>query len=240
MTLHLNNLVKKYGKLTVLDGISATFEEGQCYLLLGENGAGKSTLAKCIAGDEEYDNGSIYLDHSSLNLHEMVALQYQSFDSFPHLKVREVIQLFQRLIVNPFDVEELYELLGITSFENILMKNTSGGQRKAVSIILAFLLNKPIILLDEPFADLDLTKKKQFLYFLKMQLQQENKLFILISHEVAGFEELFDYIYILKNGRIVEQGKRDELKMKYQNTIFPGIEGIYFEVTGQLLGGKVG
>lgn len=239
MVLHVRNLVKKYGSQTILDGVSATFEQGKCYLLLGENGAGKSTLAKCIAGDETYDSGSIYRNDAVFHAYDQTAIQYQSFESYPNLKIREVIVLFQKLITNPSNIQELYDLLDIVSFEHILMKHASGGQRKAVSIILAFLLNKPIILLDEPFADLDLTKKKKLQQFLTTQLQ-EGKIIIVISHEVAGFESLFDYVYILQKGQMIEHGTKDELQKKYQNTIFPGIEGIYFEVTGQVLGGKVG
>lgn len=234
--LQVENLVKKYDTDTVLDEVSATFEEGKCYLLLGANGAGKSTLAKCIAGDEGYESGSIQWHNSSTNVSDIVALQYQFFNSYPHLKVREVIQLFQRLIVNPYDINELYTLLNVSSFEQTLIKNLSGGQQKTLSIILAFLLNKKIIILDEPFATLDLQRKQVLAEFIKNQIHQD-RLFIIISHEIAGFEDLFDSILILQNGKIMEQGTMSDLKKKYKQTTFPGIEGIYFEVTGQVLGG---
>lgn len=240
MKLIVKDLVKNYNGVNVLDGVSATFKMGYCYLLLGQNGAGKSTLSKCIAGDEKADGGSILFNDSSLQVHEQVALQYQFFTSYQHLKIREVMALFTTLTNNQVDLGELYEILDLPTYDHILLKNASGGQRKAVSIFLSFLLNKPIIILDEPFADLDLTKKKQLMFYLQGEIRQRNKMIIIISHEVAGLESLFDYVVILKDGKLIENSTQDELSRKYTETKLPGIEGLYYEVTGQILGGKAG
>ncbi|MFJ8459643.1 ATP-binding cassette domain-containing protein [Lysinibacillus xylanilyticus] len=240
MELIVKDLVKNYNGVNVLDGVSATFKMGYCYLLLGQNGAGKSTLSKCIAGDEKADGGSILFNDSSLQVHEQVALQYQFFSSYQHLKIREVMALFTTLTNNQVDLGELYEILGLPTYDHILLKNASGGQRKAVSIFLSFLLNKPIIILDEPFADLDLTKKKQLMFYLQHEIRQRNKMIIIISHEVAGLESLFDYVVILKDGKLIENSTQDELHRKYTKAKLPGIEGLYYEVTGQILGGKAG
>jgi len=240
LELIVKDIVKKFNGVNVLDGVSTTFKWGNCYLLIGQNGAGKSTLSKCIAGDLKSDEGSMQIQGSSVNVHEQVALQYQFFSSYQHLKIREVIALFATLTNNRIDLGELYEILGLPTYDHILMKNASGGQRKAVSIYLSFLLNKPIIILDEPFADLDLTKKKQLMFYLQQEISQRNKLLIIISHEVAGLEPLFDYIVILKEGKIIENVTQDELYHKYTDARLPGIEGLYYEATGQILGGKAG
>ncbi|WP_339215974.1 ABC transporter ATP-binding protein [Solibacillus sp. FSL W8-0372] len=236
--LILDKVQKSYQNHYVLNGISSTFQYGHCYLLLGDNGAGKSTLLKCIAGDEKVDHGSI-----SGNEHEdisnLVALQYQFFESYSFLKVKEVIQLFTKLIANPSNMEDLYEILDIAQYEKTLIKNTSGGQRKALSLYLAFLMNKPIVLLDEPFADLDLKKKKQLFGFLQNQVQNKNKCLLIISHEIKGLESLFDFVYIMQDGQFIEHGTTEELVEKYKNPTFSGLEAVYFEVTGQLLGGRI-
>lgn len=172
--LILDKVQKSYQNHSVLNGISSTFQYGHCYLLLGDNGAGKSTLLKCIAGDEKIDHGSIRVKQHE-DVSNLVALQYQFFESYSFLKVKEVIELFTKLIANPSNIEDLYEILDIAKYEKTLIKNTSGGQRKALSLYLAFLMNKPIVLLDEPFADLDLKKKKQLFGFLQNQAQNENK-----------------------------------------------------------------
>lgn len=164
--LVLHDVNKAFASQPVLQNLSISFEFGLCYLLLGENGAGKSTLFKCIAGDEPIHTGSITLNGES-NVADLTALQYQFFDSYAFLKVQEVISLFTKLIDQPAYVAELYEVLDIAKFANTLIKNCSGGQRKALSLYLAFLLNKPIVLLDEPFADLDLKKKKQLIAYLR-------------------------------------------------------------------------
>ncbi|MGN7476330.1 ATP-binding cassette domain-containing protein [Solibacillus silvestris] len=235
--LVLEKVEKSYESHTVLKGISSTFHYGQCYLLLGDNGAGKSTLLKCIAGDEKIDRGSIRVQQQD-DVANLTALQYQFFESYSFLKVKEVIRLFAQLIEKPSNVEELYDILDIVQYENTLIKNASGGQRKALSLYLAFLINKPIVLLDEPFADLDLKKKKQLLGFLQNQVRQENKCLLIISHEIVGLEDLFDYVYIMKDGQFIEHGLAADLVRKYHNPTFPGLEGVYFEVTGQLFGGR--
>lgn len=236
--LILDKVQKSYQNHSVLNGISSTFQYGHCYLLLGDNGAGKSTLLKCIAGDEKVDHGSIRgNEHEDIS--NLVALQYQFFESYSFLKVKEVIQLFTKLIVNPSNIKDLYELLDIAQYEKTLIKNTSGGQRKALSLYLAFLMNKPIVLLDEPFADLDLKKKKQLFGFLQNQVQNKNKCLLIISHEIKGLESLFDFVYIMQDGQFIEHGTTEELVEKYKNPTFSGLEAVYFEVTGQLLGGRI-
>lgn len=235
--LVLHDVNKAFASQPVLQNLSISFEFGLCYLLLGENGAGKSTLFKCIAGDEPIHTGSITLNGES-NVADLTALQYQFFDSYAFLKVQEVISLFTKLIDQPAYVAELYEVLDIAKFENTLIKNCSGGQRKALSLYLAFLLNKPIVLLDEPFADLDLKKKKQLIAYLRQEVEI-GKCLLIISHEIAGFERLFDVVCVMKDGRFIEMGSSEELQKKYVNPVFPGLEGVYFEITGQVLGGAV-
>lgn len=234
--LLLKNVAKSYGTIRVLQNISATFELGQCYLLLGENGAGKSTLFKCIAGDEKFEHGAM---QTSLvgSLNDLCVIQYQSFESYSYLKIKEIIQLFTTLIARPAKLGILHELLEIEKYEDTLIKNASGGQRKALSLYLTFLMNKPFILLDEPFADLDLKKKSRLVDFLEEQVRVHNKCLIIISHEVNGIEKLVDFVYFMKNGVIVEEGTPTDLQQKYKNPLFTGLEAVYFEVTGQVLGG---
>ena len=234
--LVLKEIAKSYGQNTVLKRISSTFELGHCYLLLGENGAGKSTLFKCIAGDEAYDYGAMQTN-SNEYIADLCAIQYQSFESYSFLKVKEVIQLFSTCIKQPAETGVLHELLEIEKYEDTLIKNASGGQRKALSLYLAFLMNKPIILLDEPFADLDLKKKSLLGDFLKEQVQTNNKCLIIISHEIHGLEFLFDVVYVMKNGVFIEGDTPAALQNKYNNPLFSGLEGVYFEITGQVLGG---
>lgn len=235
--LILEDIEKSFQNNYILKGVSAEFQFGQCYLLLGANGAGKSTLAKCIAGDTPIDKGAIRLEKQR-PVADLTVIQYQFFDSYSFLKVKEVIHLFSRLIKKPANIEELYHILDIALFEQTLIKNTSGGQRKALSLYLSFLYNKRIVLLDEPFADLDLKKKKQLHGFLRDQVEKKQICLLIISHEVTGLETFFDYVYIMQNGKFIERGTPEELESKYQNANFKGLEGVYFEVTGQVLGGR--
>lgn len=78
------------------------------------------------------------------------------------------------------------------------------------------------------------------MFYLQDEIRQRNKMIIIISHEVAGLEPLFDYVVMLKDGKLIENSTQDELYQKYTEAKLPGIEGLYYEVTGQILGGRVG
>lgn len=239
MQLQLKNIRKQYQGIEILKEITVSFDSGKCYLLLGKNGAGKSTLAKCIAGDEYIDAGEIKIDTDVQNIHTLVSIQYQYFESYKYLKIREIIALFQKITQQAQFSKELFELLGLNECGHILLKNASGGQKKSLTLFLAVLLNRPILVLDEPFADLDLLKKRRFMHFLEKYIRENEKILIIISHEVAEFQRLFDYTLILHEGKIAEIGSTIALQEKYNHEAFPGIEGVYYAVTGQILGGEI-
>ncbi|WP_274517242.1 ATP-binding cassette domain-containing protein [Lysinibacillus boronitolerans] len=125
--------------------------------------------------------------------------------------------------------------MDLKKFEKTLIKNASGGMKKAVSIFITFLLNKPIIILDEPFADLDLKKKKDLRSFLTYYAREKEKILIIISHEVNEYEELFDTVSILDDGVIKESDHLGKLLNKYKTTDNFGIEDLFYAVTGKRL-----
>lgn len=234
MNLILENISKSFNNRTVLKSVNLNFPSKECHLLLGENGAGKTTLTKIIEGELSIDSGQVYLKTDKKNVVDC-AIQYQNFEAFQYLKISEVIELFKKTIKQYDFNQDLFNLLDLKKFEKTLIKNASGGMKKAVSIFITFLLNKPIIILDEPFADLDLKKKKDLRSFLTYYAREKEKILIIISHEVNEYEELFDTVSILDDGVIKESDHLGKLLNKYKTTDNFGIEDLFYAVTGKRL-----
>lgn len=234
MNLILENISKSFNNQTVLKSVNLDFPSNGCHLLLCENGAGKTTLTKIIEGKLPVDSGQVYLKTEQKNKVDC-AIQYQNFEAFQYLKIKEVIELFKKTIEQYDFNPDLYNLLDLKKFEKTLIKNASGGMKKAVSIFITFLLNKPIIILDEPFADLDLKKKKDLRSFLTHYVKEKEKIILIISHEVNEYEELFETISILDDGVIKESDHLEKLLNKYKTTDNFSIEDLFYAVTGKRL-----
>lgn len=237
MELCVNNISKYYNSKKVLDDVSFQFYSGNNYLILGKNGAGKSTLVNIIGDEIKADEGSVILqcDEKKLDPQKELVIQFQDYNSFPFLKVKEAIKLFNEITIDPKPSTELYDILQLHRIENSLINKLSGGEKKSLSLYLTLLLNKKVVILDEPFADLDLDKKEQLKDYLLGYSKETNKILIFISHEVKAYQELFDEIMFLDGGKIIESGTQNYLTEKYIDSRIPGVEGIFFEITGKML-----
>ncbi len=204
MKLELNNINLGYETGNdIVKNFSYIFEEGTTYLILGENGAGKSTLVKGIYGILQPSSGIIKLS-DNLDYKSNVAIQMQTFESFPTMKVKEVIKLFKACIDSSEHHEELYEILLIKKIERKRISSLSGGQKMSLSIYLAFLVNKTVLILDEPLAGLDIEKKKNFIEYLNKWKVENSKIIIVISHEIKGYNNIFDKILFLDSGKFIK------------------------------------
>lgn len=236
MNLVLENISKSFNKKKILKSVNLQLSSSNCHLLLGENGSGKTTLTKIIDGELSVDSGRVYImNDNDKKTNVDCAIQYQDFEAFPYLKIKEVIKLFQKTIKQYDFDQQLYDLLDLKKFENTLIKNASGGMKKALSIFITILLNKPIVILDEPLADLDLKKKKAFRSYLAHYTKDREKIILVISHEVNEMETLFDTVSILDEGVIKESNTLEKLLEKYKITSNFRIEELFYIVTGKRL-----
>ncbi len=162
--LEVKDLHKSFGKEEVLRGVDFTLEKGEVLSVLGQSGSGKTTLLKILAGLETADSGEILLDDQSLkgmapNLRGIVYL-YQEPLLFPHLNVSDNIAFGLRLRKVPSaevhrKTGEMLEHLGIADQAEKMPHQLSGGQKQRVSFGRALIINPRILLLDEPFGNLD-------------------------------------------------------------------------------------
>lgn len=213
-TLELKNIVMTYQKdqSPTINNLTYTFENENIYLVLGENGAGKSTLMKGISGILPLRSGEIIYNGFPQN----VSIQLQDFESFPSLKVAEVLMLFQNCLDTPDEQPELRRILNIDELLSKTVKSLSGGQKKALNIYITFMFNAEIVILDEPMAGLDMEKKELFVDFM-IKFKQKGRLIILISHEIKGYDGMYDKILLLQHGVISATYNADETQMALHN-----------------------
>ncbi|WP_054278525.1 ATP-binding cassette domain-containing protein [Streptococcus phocae] len=227
-TLVLTGVTKTYKDTVALTDINLELEKGKSYFLLGKNGSGKSTLIDCIAGHIDYIGSITY--NKEVQFSKAISYQPQHFKILENLKVSETINFFKSAVLSYQFDQELYDLLEIATILNKKVKRLSGGQRKALSIFIALAMNKEIVILDEPFSELDFEKKRALCHYLSKDFSK--RLVIVISHELAEMDLLTTDLLILDNGKVACCESYDRLFTNYQ---VDTIEDVYFAVTGKTI-----
>lgn len=214
--LEVNNLVKCYGSVEAVNGISFTIPGGICFGLLGPNGAGKTTALEVIEGIIPPTDGTIFYKGKprSGSFREEVGIQFQHTALLKFMNVRETLQTFQNLYQN---AEPLDKLVDICKLEDILKQRNdriSGGQSQRLMLALA-LVNRPeLIFLDEPSTGLD-PQARRYLWEIILGIKKEGKTIVLTTHSMDEAEYLCDEIAIMDHGKIIAHGSPAELIDRY-------------------------
>lgn len=222
--LSARRLVKTYGHVVGLDGVSLELYPGEVLAIIGDNGAGKTTLIKCLTGAEIPDEGEIKLDGKQVHFRRPqdareagIETVYQSLAVSPALDVAANMYLGRELkrpgflgsVLRMVDTktmrtrarEELTEL-GISTLQDVAVaiENLSGGQRQAVAVARAAAFGSKVVVLDEPTAALGVRESNQVLDLIK-RLRERGIPVILISHNMPHVFEVADRIHIQRLGK---------------------------------------
>jgi len=213
--IEISHLYKKFGKLAVLDDLDLKIDKGGVFAILGPNGSGKTTLIKCLLGMVIPNKGEVKLQGKS------VLKQYQyrnnlnylpQIANFPaNLSVIELINMVKNLRPKPANEKELIEKFALRPFLNKKLGNLSGGTKQKVNIVLTFMFDSDLIILDEPTTGLDPIA----LIYLKELIsikRDEGKTILITTHIMSVVEELADEIVFLLDGKIYFKGSVDTLK----------------------------
>ncbi len=213
------NIVKSYGAVEALRGVSVEIEEGEVHAICGDNGAGKSTLIKVLAGVETPDAGSLAIDGQPCyfatptdSLRAGVATIHQDLAVAPRMTIYQNIfmgaELTRRLLGIPLldkpamrrqSLEYMSQLNKALTDMNAKVEDLSGGQRQAVAICRALRWNADIVILDEPTAALGVRETEQVLDLIR-SLKATGKTVILISHAMQDVVAVADRVSILRHG----------------------------------------
>ncbi|MDO5016359.1 MAG: ATP-binding cassette domain-containing protein [Eubacteriales bacterium] len=226
MQLEIRGLEKAFGRKQVLKDISFSMEEG-CYGLLGSNGAGKTTLMRCLCGiypeglEHVYWQGKKIVNHSSY----LPSLGYlpQSCGLYKNLSVEEHLQLLalykgvpQAQITQ--SIETSLALTGLTERAKSRVGSLSGGMSRRLGIAQALLGDPKILLLDEPTAGLDPEERLRFKNMISEL--KKTRLILISTHIVEDVDAVCDWVIIMKEGKILRELKRNDLRSEADGCVY--------------------
>ncbi len=221
MELKIENLTKNYGKKCALDHFTFTFGCG-VYGILGANGAGKTTLMSLITDTLKRDDGSILYDGEEIlkmgaDFRSLVGYMPQEQGFYEKMSVKSFLFYMAELkgLSRREAKEQIPKLLEVVNLKNcghMHMESLSGGMRQRALLAQALLGTPTVVILDEPTAGLDPWERKRLCRYI--WTLGEKAIVFLTSHIVSDIEDTADYILIMKNGHIIEDGYPDELVEK--------------------------
>ena len=205
MFLQVNNLSKRYASKQVLENISFSQEKGEIISLIGTSGIGKSTLLKCIAGLCDINSGDIILNNNKIDSlqanNRKISYVFQESPLFPHINVLDNI-LFN---MSTYDKKKLDFLLEKTELKSLVKRfpfELSGGENQRAAVVRSLIRNPDLLLLDEPFSNLDTVNKKYVKEIVFDIIKESNLTTIIVNHDIEESLEISDKIMIINDGKI--------------------------------------
>ncbi len=211
------------GNVTALDGVNLGIRHGEFLALLGPSGCGKTTLLRIIAGLEEPTDGRIAIAGRDQNniapADRNVAMVFQNLALYPHMTARQNLEFGLKLRKSPrseieTQVNQTASLLGITDCLSRRPSELSGGQRQRVAIGRALVRRPDVLLLDEPFANLDAPLRRELRREVQRLHRELNLTIILVTHDQAEALALGQRVAVMNAGKIEQVAPPAELREK--------------------------
>ncbi len=234
--IQVEHLVKNFGKFTAVNDVSFTVKEGEVFAFLGPNGSGKTTTMKCIVGLNVPTAGRILINNVDVQRHPKETRQFVSYLPqrvvFPeNQSAREVMRFYCRLRKLPLErADEALERARFNGFADKPVSEFSGGMIQRLGLAVIALPDAPILLLDEPTANLDPQGVKRFREFILSQ-KENGKTIIFSTHLLQEAEQLADRVGIFVGGRMVAQESIETLRRTYLAS--RTIEDMYLHYVGE-------
>jgi spermidine/putrescine ABC transporter ATP-binding subunit len=215
LSVQIENVTKRFGDVTAVDGVSLDIRRGELFALLGPSGCGKTTLLRLIGGLEEPSAGTIRIhgaDMTHVPPHRRpVNMVFQHYALFPHLTVEENVAfgLPYKQVPRPeraARVGRALELVRLAGLGKRRPDQLSGGQRQRVALARALVLEPEVLLLDEPLAALDPNLRKEVQVELKHLQRRLGITFVFVTHDREEALALSDRIAVMSHGRVEQAG----------------------------------
>jgi polar amino acid transport system ATP-binding protein len=222
--LDYRDVIKRFGALQVLNGISLTVYAGEVVCLIGPSGSGKSTLLRCTNGLEALDGGAIDFEGTTLPRDERglrvmrarMGMVFQSFELFPHLTALQNVAEGPRTVLGMTQRDAndravaLLAKVGLADKFASYPSALSGGQQQRVAIARALAMEPDVMLFDEPTSALDPETIGEVLGVMKA-LADEGMTMVVVTHEMTFARRVADWVAVFAVGRIVEQGPPSQI-----------------------------
>jgi ABC-2 type transport system ATP-binding protein len=220
--LQVENLVKRYGDVEAVRGVSFSVEEGEVFGLLGPNGAGKTSTVEVMEGLRVPDGGRISVcgidpQKNPTGLKHEIGATLQSTSLPDKLKVGEALRLFAGFYKRTRNPDDLLKRFGLEEKRNAFYNQLSGGQKQRLALAMALVNDPRVLFLDEPTAGLDPQVRRE-IYDIIEELKREKKTIVLTTHYIEEAEKLCDRVAIVDHGKVIATGTPRQLKERSGNT----------------------
>ncbi len=227
-------VVKRFGALTVLNGVDLFVKRGQVVVIIGPSGSGKTTMLRCLNHLEKIDGGRIYIEGELVGYREVngrlvedseaniarirsqVGFVFQRFNLFPHLTALEnVIEAPIHVLHEPRALvvdraQSLLAKVGLAEKADVYPHKLSGGQQQRVAIARALAMNPKLMLFDEATSALDPELVGEVLKVMR-QLAEERMTMVVVTHEMGFARDVADHVIFMDKAVIVEQGPPEQI-----------------------------
>ena len=220
----IKDLQKKFGSLTVFDGLSETICKGDVVVIIGPSGGGKSTFIRCLNLLEQPTAGKIYFEGEDItakgfdvNRHrQKVGMVFQQFNLFNNLTVLENITISLTKVKKQSEEEskekalKLLKRVGLEDKANAYPSQLSGGQKQRIAIVRALAMEPDVLLFDEPTSALDPEMVGEVLDLMR-DLAKDGMTMVVVTHEMGFAREVADRVVFMSEGAIIEEGSPADL-----------------------------
>lgn len=213
--IEINNLRKSFGNTEVLHGLNLKIARGQLAALLGPSGCGKSTLLRAIAGLNTIDEGEIIIDGRRVDglapKDRGLGMVFQHYALFPNMNVLDNVKFGLEMKgvdkkTRDTEAKKMIDLVGLTGKEDAYPANLSGGQQQRVALARSLVTKPDVLLLDEPLSALDAQIRVQLRGLIKSLQAELGITVILVTHDQEEAMSMSDYIFVMNQGHIVQEG----------------------------------
>jgi ABC-2 type transport system ATP-binding protein len=226
--LVLDNLVKVYGQVRAVDGLSLRAQDGEVTALIGPNGAGKTTTVEICEGLRSADGGQVRvlgLAPGERELRSRVGVMPQETGAWPGIRCRELLAVVSACYSHPLGVDDLLQRVGLDSAARTPVRQLSGGQQQRLSLVTAIVGRPELVFLDEPSAGLDVAAR-HLTWDLVRDLRAAGVSVVLTTHDMEEATLLADRVVVVAGGRCVAQGTVAELTRANEQARFHGPAGL--------------
>src|SRR2546429_592278 len=220
--LQVENLLKRYGDVEAVRGVSFAVEEGEVFGLLGPNGAGKTSTVESLEGLRTLDSGRVSVcgldpQEKPQELKQEIGAALQSTSLPDKLRVMEALRLFASFYKRRRNPEELLKRFGLEEKRNTFYNQLSGGQKQRLALAMALVNDPKVLFFDEPTAGLDPQGRRE-IYDIIEELKRDQKTILMTTHYIEEAERLCDRVAIIDHGNLIALGTPRELKTRSGGT----------------------
>jgi ABC-2 type transport system ATP-binding protein len=220
--LQVENLVKRYGDLEAVRGVSFSVDEGEVFGLLGPNGAGKTSTVEILEGLRTLDGGRVSVcgldpQRNPNELKNEIGATLQATSLPDKLRVIEAIRLFAGFYKRRRNPDELLKRFGLEEKRHAFYSQLSGGQKQRLALAMALVNDPRVLFFDEPTAGLDPQVRRE-IYDIIEELKHEKKTIVMTTHYIEEAERLCDRVAIVDHGKVIALGTPRELKQRSADT----------------------